>query len=776
MGFLSPIMLWGALAAGIPIALHFFFRSRYRVVPWAAMKFLLTSIEQTSRRLRFQELILLVLRCVLLVLIALALARPLSTAVRGAGQGSAVDAVFVFDTSYSMGATDGAQTRLGRAKEAALRVIDQLPPHSTVQIITCADRANLVGPRAPSDLDQAKVLIGELKPTSLATDFYPGIAEAAAALRAGQATNRELYLFSDMQKLGFERQAGNLSQALAEIKEKSAIFFVRCGTRKTLNVAIVGITPQSGVPRPGERVGFAVLVKNTGAEPVGDLLVSLAVDGNDRRAETQALPKIDPGDTRAVTLTAKLDKSGLRTLTARINHDDMDGDNRFDQVIQVRDQVSMLVVDGGVQDRDPEKWSSYNLMNALVPVKDADRPKYPLQPRLVTPRLAAPALLAKTDLCILVNVALEANAKKPAEVLPADFVEALAGFVKQGKGLVIYAGDNVAPDAYNRILGKKHGLLPLTIAGVMEPSVKKPLKLNPDSAGLPAFWKFRDDGYYKGFKDIEVYKALDLLEPGQAAKKDATADLGAAQESRPTDEPKDKDKKQDPLTVVFRFSNDKPAVVSRLAGSGEVMLIATSADKGWKRGSPEPTWTDWPIHFEFVPFVDVMISHLLQAQTQTYNVIAGDKLDWYPTLKVERAYSLIYPDGKSVRLGVPEKRSNRAVVTATDLPLAGIYRMVAMLPPQIRGEEPDSPPGKAEGTPIAVVPDLRESQDLTLLSDAEIDQRLGFQPIHATAGAEGALQGSDERLHREWTIWLLVATLLLALGESVLAYWCGRAW
>src|SRR3954471_10138922 len=119
MSFLAPLMLVGTLAAAIPIALHFFYRSRYRVIPWAAMKFLLTSIEQTSRRLRFQELILLVLRCVLLVLIALALARPLSTAVRGAGQGSAVDAVFVFDTSYSMGASDGAQTRLGRAREAA---------------------------------------------------------------------------------------------------------------------------------------------------------------------------------------------------------------------------------------------------------------------------------------------------------------------------------------------------------------------------------------------------------------------------------------------------------------------------------------------------------------------------------------------------------------------------------------------------------------------------------------------------------------------------------
>src|SRR5947209_7243256 len=161
MSFLAPYMLWGAAAASIPIALHLFFRHRYRTVPWAAMKFLLASIEQTSRRLRFQELLLLLLRCALLVVLALALARPVSTALRGAGQGDAVDAVFVFDTSLSMGAADGPVSRLSRARQAALRVIDQLPAHSTVQIVTCADRAAFLGPRAPADLDRARVIIQE---------------------------------------------------------------------------------------------------------------------------------------------------------------------------------------------------------------------------------------------------------------------------------------------------------------------------------------------------------------------------------------------------------------------------------------------------------------------------------------------------------------------------------------------------------------------------------------------------------------------------------------
>src|SRR5436305_9349377 len=103
MTFLTPYMLWGAAAAAIPIALHFFFRSRYRTVPWAAMSFLLTSVEQTSRRLKFQELLLLLVRVAVLLLLALALARPLSSSSGAAGQGEAVAAVFVIDNSLSMG-------------------------------------------------------------------------------------------------------------------------------------------------------------------------------------------------------------------------------------------------------------------------------------------------------------------------------------------------------------------------------------------------------------------------------------------------------------------------------------------------------------------------------------------------------------------------------------------------------------------------------------------------------------------------------------------------
>jgi hypothetical protein len=74
------------------------------------------------------------------------------------------------------------------------------------------------------------------------------------------------------------------------------------------------------------------------------------------------------------------------------------------------------------------------------------------------------------------------------------------------------------------------------------------------------------------------------------------------------------------------------------------------------------------------------------------------------------------------------------------------------------------------------VPDPQESDDLRALSDGEIDAQIGFQPIHIIAGDANAASTGADRLNREWTVWALVAVLGMALCETLLAWWCGRAW
>lgn len=743
MGFLAPWMLFGAAAVSVPIALHFFFRSRYRTVPWAAMKFLLTSVEQTSRRLKFQELLLLLLRCLVLAMLALAMARPVSSAARGTGRGDAVDAVFIMDISYSMGASDGAISVLERAKAAAAEIIDNLPPHSTVQIIASSDRAAVVGPRSPSNLEDGRKIVQEgIEISSLATDLFPAIREAKAVLERGQLPNKELYLFSDMQKLGWEQQSAGLLSELKEIKNGAGIYLVRCGNRTPKNAAIVGITPQAGIPRPGERIGFAVLVRNTGTEELHDLVISLtgdaSVKGEDKeRTETQTIGSLKPGETRPVTLSAKFEKAGPRVLTARIKHDDLPGDNRYDQVIPVRDTVNVLVINGGA-DRDISKSSSYFLNHALLPIKDSERGRYFLQMREVEPRLATPALLVKTDLVFLVNVAVTADEKRPEGAgrranLPSDFVGDLRNWVRQGRGLVIIPGDNTQAEAYNRVFGD---LLPMSIAKIREFDPKKPARLDRGTFNLPAFLKFKEDRYFAGFNDVQANKALDLIE-GKSE-----------QGNTPTSE------------TVLRFNNGSPAIARKKVDNGEVVLLATAAD---------PSWCDLPLSVEFIPFVQTLIAHLLQEQTQEMNGVAGQAMTWYPQDKELRNYSLQTPSGATLRLGLPNVKDKRQILPLPELAHAGVYRLLARAATQQESV--------AEiGIPLALIPDLRESQNLETLSDEQIDGRLGFRPFHLTAGGDMNVSSGLDRFQREWTLWILLAVLALTVGESWLAWVCGRAY
>src|SRR5687768_3103307 len=110
--FLNPVMLFGTAAVSVPIIIHLLNKRKFDRVQWAAMRFLQTSVEQNQRRIELEDIILLILRCLLLLFLAFALARPTMQRAGGILGGTSVNAVVVVDNSYSMGASDGVATRL----------------------------------------------------------------------------------------------------------------------------------------------------------------------------------------------------------------------------------------------------------------------------------------------------------------------------------------------------------------------------------------------------------------------------------------------------------------------------------------------------------------------------------------------------------------------------------------------------------------------------------------------------------------------------------------
>ena len=76
MQFLSSFMLPGLLLASVPLIIHLLNRRRFQLVEWAPMKYLKLTVKNNRRRLRIEQLILLLLRTLLIILSILTVARP----------------------------------------------------------------------------------------------------------------------------------------------------------------------------------------------------------------------------------------------------------------------------------------------------------------------------------------------------------------------------------------------------------------------------------------------------------------------------------------------------------------------------------------------------------------------------------------------------------------------------------------------------------------------------------------------------------------------------
>src|SRR4051812_3043991 len=108
LGLLNAAMLAGLAGVAIPVIIHFLHRRHDPVLDWGAMQFLDLG-RQARRRVRIEELLLMLARMALLALVAIALARPFlgpSTAGAEAAVGSGGarrDVVLILDGSDSMG-------------------------------------------------------------------------------------------------------------------------------------------------------------------------------------------------------------------------------------------------------------------------------------------------------------------------------------------------------------------------------------------------------------------------------------------------------------------------------------------------------------------------------------------------------------------------------------------------------------------------------------------------------------------------------------------------
>ena len=202
MPFLYPIYLLGTIFAGIPIIIHMIHRRRAPKVLFPTLRFLRASNERTSRRQRIQDLFLLLLRVLLFILLALALAQPFLGSSRW-GFGQRIHAVIVLDNSYSMGAEHERKARFAVAKDLAYAALEGIPTAgSQVALILSVPPHGHPRPFLTADREQVRRGILKATLSQGRADMTAAVQQAYDLLAEGtdsKAPTMEIYAITDLQ-------------------------------------------------------------------------------------------------------------------------------------------------------------------------------------------------------------------------------------------------------------------------------------------------------------------------------------------------------------------------------------------------------------------------------------------------------------------------------------------------------------------------------------------------------------------------------------------------
>jgi hypothetical protein len=252
--FEAPLLLWGAVAAVVPVLLHLAGRSKPILHRFPAMRFILKSQRASSQALRLKHLLVLLLRIAALALICLALARPHlgSSAVAAGGTFFGVilaaagvfalyrrefiagmltlltllalyatlpdtsphlnnslkgDFVLVLDQSMSMAYQESEGTRFDLARRQIVDLLDRLSPESRVALLLAGKTVERVQGRLTYRVDAVREKLKEATVTSGGLDIARALQAAEDTIvrdHTAHSVPATIVFFTDMQRNAFE--------------------------------------------------------------------------------------------------------------------------------------------------------------------------------------------------------------------------------------------------------------------------------------------------------------------------------------------------------------------------------------------------------------------------------------------------------------------------------------------------------------------------------------------------------------------------------------------
>jgi hypothetical protein len=473
MSFLTPLFLFGLLAAAIPVAIHLIRKEKPPKIIFSTLRFLKTTSKKLVLFQRIQQWLLLLLRAAVICLLVFAFARPLfDSSVSRLVDADPESVVILLDVSMSMQYGD----RYEQAIEAALDTIDELGPGDQIAVIAFSSAALRVR-ELSSDFDAVRSFVRDIDgPGFDTTRFMPVLRLANDMLNASQYQSRRVQLISDFQATGLldEDSGWQLSPGI--------IFDgidVGQGISRNLYFADV----RSPTQLIESRSEYAVLarVRSAGSVHIDEGIVRIFIDG-----EEQEQARVSLGDVseQVVRLPVSVDSLGAHRGEIRVGSDDFEQDNSYFFTLSVIPKVKVLVVNGEPSSNwfeDEAHWFS-------LAVTSSEESPFTLTS--VTTSQLSSSMLAASDVVVMLNSGSDLNGTQ---------ARAIQSFVEGGGSLFLAPGDRVDAQGFNQLLG---AVSPVRLMQSTQPTGANYLMVadldrrHPVLLALESEWNVRFEGYW----------------------------------------------------------------------------------------------------------------------------------------------------------------------------------------------------------------------------------------------------------------------------------------
>ena len=185
----------GSVAISIPLLIHLLFRRRTKPVEWAAMQFLKEAWSSNRKRIRLEQISLLIIRCGIPLILGLALSQPILEGSNLFTPTSTTLHLIIDDGIVSSSMNPDGLRDFDTHIKHANTLLDSLGPGDQVSITMAGDSSNRIS--TTTDTEAARVWLGGLSPTQNQTRINEAIQHVYKSLHPGEGQgDRKVFILS----------------------------------------------------------------------------------------------------------------------------------------------------------------------------------------------------------------------------------------------------------------------------------------------------------------------------------------------------------------------------------------------------------------------------------------------------------------------------------------------------------------------------------------------------------------------------------------------------